>query len=101
LAVETASTGARGAAFSPHHESPPLAEDQAGGETPEKGWRHFAAGSCWLYWYCQPVDISFNRPFKDMLKEEIDKEFEGADNNIDPDDITGCSAVGGNEGYDN
>ena len=31
----------------------------------------------------QPVDISFNRPFKNMLKEEIDKEFEGADNNID------------------
>ena len=31
----------------------------------------------------QPVDISFNRLFKDMLKEEIDKEFEGADNNID------------------
>ena len=30
----------------------------------------------------QPGDISFNRPFKDMLKEEIDKEFEGADNNI-------------------
>jgi len=26
----------------------------------------------------QPVDISFNRPFKDMLKEEINKEFEGA-----------------------
>ena len=41
-----------------------------------------------------PVDISFNRPFKDMLKEEIDKEFERADNNIDPDDITGSSAVG-------
>jgi len=36
----------------------------------------------------QPVDISFNRPFKDMLKEEIDKAFEQADNNIDPDDIT-------------
>jgi len=42
----------------------------------------------------QPVDISFNRPFKDMLKEEIDKEFEGADNNIDPDNIMGSSAVG-------
>jgi len=42
----------------------------------------------------QPVDISFNRLFKDMLKEEIDKEFEGADNNIDIDDITGSSAVG-------
>ena len=41
----------------------------------------------------QPVDISFNRPFKDMLKEEIDKEFERADN-IDPDDIMGSSAVG-------
>ena len=42
----------------------------------------------------QPVDISFNRPFKDMLKEEIDKEFERVDNNIDPDDIMGGSAVG-------
>jgi len=42
----------------------------------------------------QPVDISFNRPFKNMLKKEIDKEFEGADNNIDLDDITGSSAVG-------
>jgi len=42
----------------------------------------------------QPVDISFNRPFKDMLKEEIDKEFEGADNNINLDDITRSSAVG-------
>jgi len=42
----------------------------------------------------QPVDISFNRPFKDMLKEEINKAFEQADNNIDPDDITGSSAVG-------
>jgi len=42
----------------------------------------------------QLVDISFNRPFKDMLKEEIDNEFEGADNNIDPDNIMGSSAVG-------
>jgi len=42
----------------------------------------------------QPVNISFNRPFKDMLKKEIDKEFERADNNIDPNDITGSSAVG-------
>ena len=42
----------------------------------------------------QPINISFNRPFKDMLKEEIDKVFEQADNNIDPDDITGSSAVG-------
>jgi len=42
----------------------------------------------------QPVDISFNRPFKDILKEEIDKGFEQADNNIDPDDITGSSTVG-------
>jgi len=42
----------------------------------------------------QPVDISFNRLFKDMLKEEIDKEFEEADNNIDLDDIMGSSTVG-------
>jgi len=42
----------------------------------------------------QPVNISFNRPFKDMLKEQIDKEFEGAVNNFDLDDITGSSAVG-------
>ena len=41
----------------------------------------------------QPVDISFNRPFKDMLKEEVNKRFEQADNNIDPDDITRCSAM--------
>jgi len=43
----------------------------------------------------QPVNISFNRPFtKYMLKEEIDKEFEGADNNVGLDDITGSSAGG-------
>jgi len=29
-----------------------------------------------------------------MLKEEIDKEFERADNNMNPDDITEKSAVG-------
>jgi hypothetical protein len=42
----------------------------------------------------QPVDISLNRPFKDLLKEEIDKEFERVDNNVNPGDITGSSAVG-------
>jgi len=27
----------------------------------------------------QPVDVSVNRPFKDLLKEEIDLEFERHD----------------------
>jgi hypothetical protein len=40
----------------------------------------------------QPIDISVNRPFKDMLKEEIDKELERMDK--EPEEIAGSSAVG-------
>jgi hypothetical protein len=41
----------------------------------------------------QPVDVSVNRPFKDLLKEEIDIEFERR--NIEgAESIQGSSAVG-------
>jgi len=42
----------------------------------------------------QPIDISINRPFKDLLKGEIGKEFERRDNGGASDEVVGSSAVG-------
>ena len=41
----------------------------------------------------QPLDVSVNRPFKDLLKEEIDQEFERRDVE-GSEEIRGSSAVG-------
>ena len=42
----------------------------------------------------QPLDVSVNRPFKDLLKQAIDDELEKRDEAGDDMDIAGESAVG-------